>query len=200
MLSRYFVSFNFAALITFGLFFAMQMLIKNGEVVLTEDNIRPIVVLDKVRDPEDPPDRIEPPELLEIVDPPDIPMITFEQTDNGTGPVVFNDPGIGVDPRSIPVDTGFKIMNGKHIPIVKPAPQYPIRMLEKGIEGYVKVQFDVTVRGDTENVIAVESSHSGFERNAVKAAQKFKFKPEVVDGEPVRVTGVFNRIEFRLEN
>ena len=34
MLTRYFVSSNFAAIITFGIFYAMQILIAQGEVEL----------------------------------------------------------------------------------------------------------------------------------------------------------------------
>jgi protein TonB len=48
-------------------------------------------------------------------------------------------------------------------------------------------------------VTVVESSHKMFERSAVKAAQKYRYKPRVVDGEPIAVTGVRVRIEFTLE-
>ncbi|HPF45681.1 MAG TPA: energy transducer TonB, partial [Emcibacteraceae bacterium] len=76
---------------------------------------------------------------------------------------------------------------------------YPPRAAENGIEGYCTVEFTVTAQGTTSNVIAIESSHAMFERPAIKAAEKYKYKPRVVDGEPIPVTGVRVRIEFQLD-
>ena len=39
-----------------------------------------------------------------------------------------------------------------------------------------------------------------FEDASVKAAMKFKYKPRVIDGEPVEVVGVRNRFLYELEN
>ena len=39
-----------------------------------------------------------------------------------------------------------------------------------------------------------------FERASVKAAEKFKYKPRVVDGEPIEVAGVQNKFTYELEN
>ena len=49
MITRYFISFNFAAIITFGLFFTMQMLINNDEIVLIDVGKRNKIVMGKVR-------------------------------------------------------------------------------------------------------------------------------------------------------
>jgi protein TonB len=46
----------------------------------------------------------------------------------------------------------------------------------------------------------VESTHSVFERPALKAVLKFKYKPRIVDGEPIEVAGVQNKITFQLED
>ena len=59
--------------------------------------------------------------------------------------------------------------------------------------------FTVTANGNVNDVKVIVSSHSGFERNAVRAAEKFKYKPKVVDGIAVEVNGVTNWIEFNLE-
>ncbi|MYF28736.1 MAG: TonB family protein [Gammaproteobacteria bacterium] len=39
-----------------------------------------------------------------------------------------------------------------------------------------------------------------FERAAIKAALKFKYKPRIVDGEPVATAGVRNRIAFAISD
>jgi protein TonB len=38
-----------------------------------------------------------------------------------------------------------------------------------------------------------------FDRAAERAVLKFKYKPRVVDGEPVEVPGVKTRISFQIE-
>ncbi|MBN1239057.1 MAG: energy transducer TonB, partial [Gammaproteobacteria bacterium] len=88
---------------------------------------------------------------------------------------------------------------GEYLPIVKVAPVYPARAASRGLEGYVIVEFTVTRTGTTKDISVVESTSSLFERAAVDAAGKFKYKPRVIDGEPVEVPGVRNKITFVLE-
>ncbi|MDC0082435.1 energy transducer TonB, partial [Emcibacteraceae bacterium] len=101
-----------------------------------------------------------------------------------------------VDPILVPPQKTQNIT--KYLPIVRVPPQYPSRAAENGIEGYVIVTFTVTAEGTTKNIVAIESSHKMFVREAVKAARKYKYKPRVVDGEPIESSGVRVRIEFEL--
>jgi protein TonB len=98
---------------------------------------------------------------------------------------------------------GFSLQmgDGEYLPIVKVQPVYPRRALSRGIEGYVIIEFTVTERGMVKDVRVVESSPETdiFHQAAVDAALKFKYKPRVIDGQPVEVAGVRNKISFRLE-
>ena len=50
-------------------------------------------------------------------------------------------------------------------------------------------------------VAVVESEPSGiFDRAAIQAAQKFKYKPRVIDGVAIEVPGVQNKITFEIED
>ena len=75
-------------------------------------------------------------------------------------------------------------------------PTYPIFMHRAGIEGKVKVSFEVTVEGRTANVYPVESNNPNFEEAAVEAVEKWIFEPAQVNGRPMRtrmgVPVVFN--------
>jgi len=95
---------------------------------------------------------------------------------------------------------GFGISDGEYLPIVKVAPVYPARALSRGLEGYVIVEFTVTRQGTVRDVSVVESSSSLFERAAMDAALKFKYKPRVIAGEPVEVPGVQNKITFEIQD
>ena len=87
------------------------------------------------------------------------------------------------------------------LPIVKVAPVYPDRALKEGIEGHVLLEFVVTETGAVRDVEVLEANPSGvFERAALKAVAKFKYKPRIVDGKPVETTGVRNRIDFEISD
>ncbi|MCC3862286.1 energy transducer TonB [Pseudemcibacter aquimaris] len=198
MISRYFISFNLAALITISLFFAMNLLISNGETVLVEkENTVPIIFI-KPREVEETKTRERMPEepIVELIPEVNIPLVPGDTTNviPTGGEIVIVDPV--VTHKKNP--TGFDIEGG-HTPIVRVAPQYPTNMASKGIEGYVKVSFTITVNGSVKDATVIESSHRGFERNALRAVEKFKYKPKVVDGVAVPVTGMTTTLEFKLE-
>lgn len=187
---------------TFGIFFLMQALIDTGRGALTEetqayavDFVRvpePEEVRTKDRKPERPPEPEEPPPEPEL---PDQQMSRAEgqELDMGGGFSVHAD---------ISVDTGISggSGDGEYLPIVKVAPVYPYRAQSRGIEGWVLVEFTVSTAGAVEDVQVVEADPAGiFEDAAVEAARKFKYKPRVVNGQPVAVTGVRNLIRFELE-
>jgi len=93
------------------------------------------------------------------------------------------------------------VTDGEYLPIVKVQPVYPRRAAERGIEGYVLLEFTVTEAGTVEDPQVIEADPPGyFERAARQAALKFKYKPKVVNGTPVPVSGVRNLITFQLED
>ena len=89
--------------------------------------------------------------------------------------------------------------DGPLVAIVRVQPVYPIRAQEQGLEGYVLVQFDVTPDGTVANITVVESSHSVFERAAIEAAGRFRFKARVVEGVPQASYGLRNLFTFEME-
>ena len=85
------------------------------------------------------------------------------------------------------------------LPIVKVAPIYPERALKERIEGDVLLEFVVTETGAVRDAVVVEAKPRGvFERAALNAVDKFKYKPRIVDGKPVETTGVRNRFSFEI--
>jgi TonB family protein len=86
----------------------------------------------------------------------------------------------------------------EYLPIVHVAPIYPVRALERGLEGYVIVQYTVNPNGSTENVTVIESSSTLFDESAIESAKKYKYKPRVVNGTPVAVEGVTSKLVFEL--
>jgi periplasmic protein TonB len=75
---------------------------------------------------------------------------------------------------------------------------YPVVASAKGLEGYVILQFDVTELGIVENVRVVESSSSIFNKAAVKAAYRSKYKPKTVDGVSQATHGLRKLFRFEM--
>ena len=96
---------------------------------------------------------------------------------------------------------GSGSIDGEFLPIVKVEPRYPRRALSRGIEAWVIVEFTVTTSGAVRNVVVAEAQPQNiFDQAAIKAAQKFKYKPRVLDGVAVEVAGVQNKITFAIAN
>lgn len=93
-----------------------------------------------------------------------------------------------------------KYIDGDPIALIRVAPTYPLRARGLGLEGHVLVQFDVLPDGRVANVSVVESSDRQFEKEAVKAALHFKFKPRVVDGVPLLSIGLRNLFTFEMRD
>jgi protein TonB len=109
---------------------------------------------------------------------------------------------------AVPVETdiemsgGFSlgVGEGDYLPIVKVAPIYPARALQRGLEGFCVVQYTVTSLGTIRDPVVVEDmcTSSLFHRASVQAALKFKYKPRVIDGNAVEVPGVQNKFTFEI--
>ncbi len=196
---RILIAGGLAAGITAGLFTLMTYLIymneegpKETEDIKIADIIMPDTTVetryeaekpDKPEEPDTPPPEAPKPDL----DTPDVDL-TGIKIAAPTAKTDLNVQGVG----------GFS-GDGEYLPIVKVQPQYPRRALSRGIEGYVIVEFTVTKSGAVRDPIVVESDPPNiFDRAAIKAAEKFKYKPRVVDGEPIEVPGVQNKITFAI--
>ena len=200
MIARYAISFSFAALITFGLFFGMQWLIATGDIELDDQGKRIRVEMGQVRAVEEVRQIERKPDIPDEVEAaPDMSIDMSASVDNVGGGVEIGAAAMEVAPISTG-GGGFSATDGEYLPIVRVPPQYPARASENGVEGYVIVVFTVTAEGTTKDVLATESSHKMFERAAVKAAEKYKYKPRVIDGEPIESPGVRVRIEFQLDD
>lgn len=129
--------------------------------------------------------------------PPEMPEMDFDTPDLNPNAINMGAPKVAANLQVGGIG-GFS-SDGEYLPIVKVQPVYPRRALARGIEGYVIVEFVVTKNGSVRDPVVVEAEPEGiFNSAAMKAALKFKYKPRVVDGEPIEVPGVRNKITFAI--
>jgi len=86
------------------------------------------------------------------------------------------------------------------VPIVKVNPQYPREAAMRGTEGYVQLNVDIQKDGSVANVRIVNSNPRRiFDRAAVRAASKYKYRPQIVDGKPTVLKNHGIQIDFKLD-
>ncbi len=144
---------------------------------------------------------IEKPEKPEVDEtpPPDIPEQDFDKIDGNAAVGSVAALGQIRAKLDLALGSGLQVTDGEYLPIVKVAPQYPRRALSRGIEGYAVIEYTVTKQGTVRDPRVVESKPEGvFDKAAVKSASRYKYKPRVIDGQPVEVPGVRTKISFKL--
>jgi protein TonB len=90
--------------------------------------------------------------------------------------------------------------DGPLVVMVRVRPVYPAVAAQRGLSGFCAVQFDVLADGSVTNIQVIESSHSLFEASATRAAQRFRYKPRIVDGIAQITSGVRYLFTFEMED
>lgn len=151
--------------------------------------------------------------LLQEVEKPDEPE---EQPDDIAQPEVELQPLTGVDvtiakPKANIQAGGSFFKDGEYMPLFAVQPQYPRRAQERGTEGYAIISFTITEQGTAENPVVVEGKCgdvndpnvvmrdcSIFNNSSIRASAKLKYKPKIVDGNPVKVDNVLYRFRYEM--
>lgn len=197
---RLFAAGPVAAMATSALFFTMQGLVADdGQVQLDPET--PVRFIDYVQEV------TPPPEIKEIWD---VPKPEPVDPQPPIDPVIADpDPTISTVVTTPPKPTSnrepdidfYGLSDGLQTLLVRVMPNYPRVAAAKGIEGYVIVSMTIAADGSVpvESIQVLEAQPGSiFNSAAKKAAAKFKYKPKVVDGKPVAVSGVRYRFSFTM--
>ena len=91
----------------------------------------------------------------------------------------------GVEPTGAKIEGG--VLNGKALAL--PQPGYPPMARAARVSGTVTVQVLIDEQGNVVSAHAVDG-HPLLQAACVAAARQAKFTPTLLEGEPVKVTGV----------
>ncbi len=88
----------------------------------------------------------------------------------------------------------------EYMPLTEIQPNYPERALVREIEGTCVVVYTITKTGSVQDVRVDESrcTSSLFYSSAMKAANKFKYAPRIVDGEAIEARNVTKLFRFSI--
>lgn len=203
---RYFVSVLLAAIVTLAAFYMMHKLISGAtgdrESIEPPPGIRfgPVDIEQTIQEkrrerPEPPPPPDEPPP------PPDLEIAQVEQQ-------AVNMPDLDMPDLNFSVTGGSPVLGsfntnrnaeGDVVPLVRIQPQYPRDAAMNQIEGWVRVSFTITETGTVTNPRVVDAEPPRvFDRAALRAILRWKFKPRIIDGVAVARTAT-QQIDFTLD-
>lgn len=203
MLVRYVAAVVIGSLVTLGVLFTMHTLIATPQSRLDESGTRHFVDFvrvqheetvqrkDRRRDKPTAPENPPPEAIQPRVD-------TIEESQVSVAiPTAPLDVGVEMSVANL----GLVASDGDYLPIVKIAPVYPPVAQSRGIEGHCLVEYTVTTAGTVRDAVVIDSEPRGiFDRVSIQAALKFKYRPRVVNGEPIEVRGVRNLFRYELEH
>lgn len=196
---KYAIAIFGALVTTFSLFVLMQKLIAVDDVIVTPAP-QPVIIdflfekqdpttIEKQRLPK-PENKPKSPPSVTRLEPHDNEMsVGFElESVDGLDKMILEEHAFGVHDGS-----------GEARPIVRVQPAYPAQAAREGIEGWVKLVFDVAVDGSVEHIQVLDAEpRRMFDRAARKALAKWKYKPSVINGHAQSQTGLQVVLEFSL--
>lgn len=204
---RYFLSMTAGVVAALLLFLLMHHLIRDGYGFHGSLDAGEVVAFIRIQKDETVvPKRSrlpEPPEPPEEPIAPSIEMKNPSEPERATIDADFpgiKGPGTGVGPYIAAGRNQSPPSEGDAIAVVKIEPQWPREAALNGIEGWVEVSFTILPDGSVANVeiVAAEPPRL-FNNNTVRAVLKWKFKPRIVDGQPV-ARRASQRIAFKLSD
>ena len=187
-----------AAGVTIGLFLVMKVLVTGQEYEIEEELAA--IGIDFVRVERDEESQtkdraLKRPSKVEPEEPPPPPKLTQPNRPN-------------IDKASMSADLGvFDLaglnlnapVDGDTLAIVRVLPRYPSRALSRGIEGWVLMEFAIDELGLAVNPVVMESEPPGiFDRAALSAVKRWKYRPMIEDGRPRMRPGVRQLISFEI--
>jgi protein TonB len=87
------------------------------------------------------------------------------------------------------------------VPLVRIEPDYPMQARQRGIEGWVVIEFTISTAGTVKDPVVVASEPGTvFDRVAIQAVRKWKYNPKIQDGKAVERSGVKVRLDFEMES
>jgi len=207
MIVRGVTSLLVAAVVTLGLFFLMNKLIELGQVEL--DKSQSVRITDFIRQKKHAQlqtKKRELPQKKKVESQPEAPSLNLPRSGGpGAQPVVQMSAPVPTFSRKVKLaggpSMGSAVSDAETVPLVRIQPMYPRAAAQKRLEGWVLLEFTISTKGTVVNARVIDSKPPNiFDRAALQAILKWKYKPKIVDGTPVETRGVQVKLTFKLED
>jgi len=209
--SRWFPAFAVSVAASLAMFWLMYNVIRasthlgrESESLVAIDFVRlkrdtQVETLERRKPPPPPPEQPPPPARMKVASdqvqssaPTPFAMPNLSLSANVDGGPFIGELGGG--------NAASSLFDGDIIPLQRIAPQYPREAARARINGWVQLEVLVNADGSVRSARVLDAKPKGlFDAAAVTAVLRWKFKPRIVDGQPVAQRGS-QRIEFNLTN
>ena len=196
--ARFLTSAALAVVTTMVLFLTMKVLVTGQDYEIADELATIGIDFVRVERDEDvnTKDRaLKRPSQQKPDEPPPPPKLTQAQrpnVDKASMSADLSQFGLGGMNLNAPVD-------GDTLAIVRVLPRYPSRALSRGIEGWVLLEFTIDQLGQAVDLMVIEADPKGmFDRAALNAIKKWKYRPKMQDGRPTMRPGVRQLISFNI--
>ena len=92
------------------------------------------------------------------------------------------------------------VRDGPSLIIDRFPPNLPLRFVQGNHSGYCTVRFDVSPPGQTKNVETLICTSDLLKAPTIKAVQKWRYPPKILEGQPVERLGIETKIRFDLQD
>ncbi|NJK88771.1 MAG: energy transducer TonB [Myxococcales bacterium] len=183
------------------LFLGMSRLVAISNVRLDEGRDRQSIEFVRLKkDPREVDRKESIPERKNLEPPPKAPPVSSPKQ-GGPGAVALN---VSMPKAEANLNLQGKLSAGtvrdrEAVPKFRAKPVYPAGAAQRGIEGYVTIEFTIGPSGSVEDMKVLDSQPPGqFDRAALKALSRWRYDPKLVDGRPVSRPGQRVTLKFEL--
>ena len=195
---RLLASTGLALVTTVALFLTMKVLVTGQEYAIEEELASIGIDFVRVERDEDvsTKDRaLKRPSQEQPDEPPPPPKLTQTSRPNMDKAAMSADLG-GFDLASMNLNAP---VDGEALAIVRVLPRYPSRALSRGREGWVLLEFSIDKIGQAMDPVVIDSDPPGvFDRSAMNAVKKWKYRPMIEDGKPAIRLGVRQLFSYQI--
>jgi protein TonB len=201
--ARYPVALFGALALTFGIFGTLKALIEVGHIPIDVQATQKIEFQRMRRDTEVEERKREKPERVKAEKAPVTPQIAQAKTTSLMDAGDMANITTQLESAAVEGAGNMSMTGGADrdvVPLVRIEPDYPMNARQRGIEGWVVVEFTISTAGTVKDAEVVASEPGTiFDKAAVQAVRKWKYNPKIKDGKPVERAGVKVRLDFEME-
>ncbi|WP_203293214.1 energy transducer TonB [Maricaulis parjimensis] len=189
-----------AGAVTVGLFVLMNNLIDIGPVTPDPVVERPPVQIRFEPEPVRIEDRWENIEITELDPPPPVPRLDIEHSAVEGMPEGNSWTLPPIEVAGIEIGSGLaNIDRAQPVPRVRIDPIFPASEASRGRSGECSVTFDITPEGRTTNIRPGTCTSRAFEQATMNAVSRWRYDPQVRNGEPVLYRNAVTQLVYNLD-
>lgn len=190
---------SIAGATTFGLFAFMAFLVNNDQVVPAE--AEPTIVVEFAQIPDERPAEVRKPFQNNPPPAPKPMPRTFEAPTETSvdGEFDYGNPVVQIASAGPSLTMGGGSRDSDARPVVRINPKYPTGAARDGVEGWVKLRFDINEIGGVTNIEVIDAEPKRvFNKAARQALRKWKYRAKSEDGKTMVQKGLTVQLDFNM--